>query len=58
MKNRWKDTGYAKAGITAFIVIAALILFYLLLTHLGDVSAALSNFANILMPFIVGAALA
>ena len=52
-KFRW-DKKYLYWGITAFCVVAALILFYLLITHFPDISGALGRLGKILSPFIWG----
>lgn len=45
-------------GVTAFCVIALSILFYLFLTRLSTVSAALDKLKDIMMPVIIGIAMA
>ena len=52
-KFQW-DKKYLYWGLTAFCVIAASILFFLLITRLPDISGALSSLAAILSPFIWG----
>lgn len=52
-KFRW-DKKYLYWGITAFCVIAASILFFLLITHFPDISGALNSLSKILSPFIWG----
>ncbi len=49
---------YIKAGITAFLVVAAGILCYFLIGKLDQVSAAFNMVMGILRPFVVGGALA
>ena len=49
---------YIKAGITAFLVVAAGILCYFLIDKLDQVSSAWNKVTAILRPFIVGGALA
>ncbi len=58
MKNNWKQNTYIKLGLTAFIVIAASILFYMVLSHLTDIGDAVSTVLGVLMPFAVGLTLA
>lgn len=58
MKTNWKQNTYVKMGLTAFIVIAASILFYMVLSHLGDIGDAVSTVFGVLMPFAVGLTLA
>lgn len=58
MKTNWKQNTYVKMGLTAFIVIAASILFYMVLSHLGDIGDAVSTVLGVLMPFAVGLTLA
>ena len=52
-KFRW-DKKYLYWGLTAFCVIAASILFYMLITRFPDVSGAMSKLGKILSPFIWG----
>ena len=52
-KFRW-DRKYLYWGFTAFCVIAASILFYMLITRFPDISGALSKLGKILSPFIWG----
>ena len=55
MKNRFRwDRKYLYWGFTAFCVIAASILFYMLITRFPDISGALSKLGKILSPFIWG----
>ena len=57
VKFRW-DKKYLHWGVTAFCVIAASILFYLLITRFPDVSGAMSKLGSILSPFIWGLGIA
>lgn len=57
MKFRW-DKKYLYWGITAFLVIAASILFYYLLFHSIKIKFAISTAINISMPVIYGMVLA
>lgn len=57
MKFRW-DKKYLYWGITAFLVIAASILFYYLLFHSVNIKSAISGAINISMPIIYGLVLA
>lgn len=57
MKFRW-DKKYLYWGITAFLVIAASILFYYLLFHSVNIKSAISGAINISMPVIYGMVLA
>ncbi|MBR3294374.1 MAG: AI-2E family transporter [Oscillospiraceae bacterium] len=52
-KFRW-DKKYLYWGLTAFCVIAASILFYVLITRFPNVSGAMSKLGKILSPFIWG----
>ena len=52
-KFRW-DKKYLYWGITAFCVIAAAILFFLMITRFPDISGALNKLGKILSPFIWG----
>lgn len=54
---RW-DKKYLYWGITAFLVIAADLLFYTLLRYFPDVSSGLNKFMVILAPFVLGAVIA
>ncbi|MBR1660584.1 MAG: AI-2E family transporter [Oscillospiraceae bacterium] len=56
-RYRW-DIKYLHWGVTAFLVIAACILFYLLVSHLNLVSAAFRTVGQILSPFIWGLVIA
>ncbi len=58
MKKRWRDSVYFKWGLTAFIVIAVSVIFYLGLSNLGHVGDALGTIMGVLTPFIIGAAIA
>ena len=50
---RW-DKKYLYWGITAFLVIAAAILFYMALNYLPALAQAISRFVSILSPFVWG----
>ena len=52
-KFRW-DRKYIYWGFTAFCVVAAAILFYMLITRFPDISGAISELGEILRPFIWG----
>ena len=54
---RW-DKKYLHWGVTAFLVIAAAIVFYLFVNHLGWVAAALRKFGRIISPFVWGLVIA
>ena len=54
---RW-DKKYLHWGVTAFCVIAAAIVFYMLLNHLSGLRSALSALGKILSPFIWGLVIA
>lgn len=54
---RW-DKQYLYWGITAFLVVAASILFYIFLTRLNSLKAGLNEFGKILSPFIWGMVIA
>ncbi len=58
MKSNWKKNPYMCVGLTAFLVVAALMVFYRVISDLSGVGAALSTVADVLLPFIVGLALA
>lgn len=53
MKIKW-DKRYIAYGITAFIVIACSILFYILIEKFDVVASIFQSMINILMPIIVG----
>lgn len=57
MKFNW-DKGYFKIGLTAFVVIACSILFYLLVSKLDVVWAGINAVIQILMPIISGLVIA
>lgn len=58
MKNfRW-DKKYLYWGITAFLVIAASLLFFMFINNLAWLKIALSKFFNILSPFVWGLVIA
>lgn len=54
---RW-DKQYLYWGVTAFLVIAAAILFYMIVTHLPWLSETLKKFGSIISPFIWGLVIA
>ena len=49
---------YVRWGLTAFLVIAAAILFYYFVFHSNNILAGLDKLTNILMPVVVGLAIA
>lgn len=49
---------YVRWGVTAFLVIAAAILFYYFVFHSNNILAGLNRLTNILMPVVVGLAMA
>ena len=53
MKFRWNPK-YLYAGITAFLVIVASILFYLLLNRMDVVLDTINFLTAIIMPFLIG----
>ena len=59
MRHRFQwDKKYLYWGLTAFCVVAASILFFLLITRFPDISGALSKLTAILSPFIWGLVIA
>ena len=54
---RW-DKKYLYWGVTAFLVIAAAILFYMIVNHLSWLGKALHHFGKIISPFIWGLVIA
>ena len=58
MKTEWKNSVYMRAGVTAFAVVTALMVVYRLISDLAGVGRVLSSLADMLLPFIVGLALA
>jgi len=58
MKRFKWDKKYLYWGITAFCVVAAAIVFYMLLHYVGDLIDALDSLVNILSPFIWGLVIA
>lgn len=57
MKYRW-DNRYLHWGVTAFLVIAASLLFYYGIFHMGSLISGIRMFLGILAPIIYGAAIA
>lgn len=49
-----RDNVYFKCGLTAFLTLAAAILFYLSTRHIGDLSKLVPKFMDVLTPFIIG----
>ena len=58
MKHFWEKNEYIKWGLTAFLVIAAEILFYMLLQHAGVVLGWLGSVLKVLAPIIWGLVIA
>ena len=58
MKHFWEKNEYIKWGLTAFLVIAAEILFYMFLQHAGVVLGWLSSVLKVLAPIIWGLVIA
>ena len=58
MKHFWEKNEYIKWGVTAFLVIAGAILFYMFLLHGGVVLRALRRVLHILSPIIWGLVIA
>ena len=54
---RW-DKKYLHWGVTAFLVIAAAIVFYLIVNHLSWLGQTLHNFGRIISPFVWGLVIA
>ncbi len=54
---RW-DKKYLHWGVTAFLVIAAAIVFYMIVNHLSWLGGALKHFGRIISPFIWGLVIA
>ena len=57
MKFRW-DNKYLYWGMTGFLVIAASLLFYFGIFHMGNLIDGIKKIMNILMPILYGAAIA
>lgn len=57
MKIRWNHR-YVQLGVTAFLVIAASMLFYYGIFHMKSLSAGIRSFFGIMAPIIYGAAIA
>ncbi len=55
---QWKKSPYICGGLTAFIVIVASLIFYFVVSNLSGVGQVFSKIAEVLLPFIVGLALA
>lgn len=58
MNINWKKNVYICSGVTAFTVATALMIVYRLISDLSGVGQILSAIAQMLLPFIVGLALA
>ena len=58
MKRISSKSEYFKWGLTAFLVVAASILFYMILQHGGVIARALAELARILSPIIWGLVIA
>ena len=57
MKIRWNHR-YVQLGVTAFLVIAASILFYYGIFHMKSLITGIKTFFGIMAPIIYGAAIA
>ncbi len=57
MKIKWNNN-YVRWGLTAFLVIAASIIFYYFMFHSANILAGLARLTNILMPVVFGFAMA
>lgn len=57
MKFRW-DNRYLRLGVTAFLVIAASMLFYYGIFHMKTLLAGIKSFLSIMAPIIYGIAIA
>lgn len=57
MKIRWNHR-YVQLGVTAFLVIAASILFYYGIFHMKSLISGIKTFFGIMAPIIYGAAIA
>ena len=57
MKIRWNHR-YVQLGVTAFLVIAASILFYYGIFHMKSLVTGIKTFFSIMAPIIYGAAIA
>lgn len=53
-----RDNKYIRFGLTAFLVIAASMLFYFAIFHMDSLKNGLQNLLNILMPLLYGAVMA
>lgn len=57
-KFHWKNSPYICGGLTAFAVLAAALVFYRIISDFSGVGQFFSTVADVLLPFIVGLALA
>ena len=57
MKFRW-DSRYLRLGVTAFAVVAASMLFYYGIFHMGTLILGIRYFMGIMAPIIYGIAIA
>ena len=58
MNTKWKNNKYFFAGLTAFAVVAAAMVFYRVITDFAGVTAIIATVTDVMLPFIVGLALA
>ncbi len=58
MKANWKQNKYFLSGLTAFLVVAASIVFYHFAAEIPGISVIFSKIMGVLMPFTVGLTLA
>ncbi len=58
MKAKWKENPYVCGALALFVVIAASMIFYRIISDFTGFGIVLSTVARILLPFIVGLALA
>lgn len=58
MKGKWKTNPYICGGLTLFIVVAASLVFYRIISDFSGVGAVVKTVVGVLLPFIVGLALA
>ncbi len=57
-KFRWKNSPYICGGLTAFVVLAAALIFYRVISDFDGVGKVLSQVMSVMLPFVVGLALA
>lgn len=58
MKGKWRSNPYICGGLTLFVVVAASMIFYRIISDFSGVGAILKTFVSVFLPFIIGPVLA